>query len=191
MLSDEPSRWSPRTLERYVLLQQFENPANPEIHFKKPPPRKSGKIPMATRSTFSSPESVPGAPLAAHRDTSSRRKEERPLPVHRCRTHRQPGHHPDHEWGASETPGPTRFEKGLCKVALSPKNLDLSMNDRVEQVSNEESIENGPPPCQRGRHPRRDLLWSGCRRRHPYCKRRTVFFASTSSWCCPIQVSGT
>lgn len=32
--------------EKFLLLQQFSNPANPEIH-EKPPARKSGKIPMA------------------------------------------------------------------------------------------------------------------------------------------------
>lgn len=44
---------------RYLILQQFSNPANPAIH-EKPPARKSGKTPTAT-STYSSPASAPAA----------------------------------------------------------------------------------------------------------------------------------
>jgi len=39
-----------------------------------------------------------------------------------------------------------------------PDTLDLSMVDRVELVSNEESIEVAPPPVERRRHPVRYLL---------------------------------
>ncbi len=42
--------------QKYLLLQQFSNPANPEIH-EKPPARKSGKTPMV-RWMCLSPASV-------------------------------------------------------------------------------------------------------------------------------------
>ena len=40
--------------ELLSMPQQFKNPANPEIHFRKPPAPKSGKT-RAERSTSSSP----------------------------------------------------------------------------------------------------------------------------------------
>ncbi|SQB28525.1 cysteine synthase A [Citrobacter koseri] len=43
--------------EKYLLLQQFSNPANRKFT-KKPPARKSGKIPMV-RSMSLSPASAP------------------------------------------------------------------------------------------------------------------------------------
>lgn len=47
--------------DKYLLLQQFDNPANPEIHEKKPQVLRSGTIPMV-KSMYLLPVSVPAAP---------------------------------------------------------------------------------------------------------------------------------
>ncbi|VTP65521.1 Cysteine synthase A [Serratia rubidaea] len=46
--------------DRYIILQQFSNPANRKF-MKRPPARKSGKTPTATW-TYLSPASAPAAP---------------------------------------------------------------------------------------------------------------------------------
>ncbi len=127
MLAEDPGR--------YVLLQQFENPANPEIHFRTTGPEiwddTEGKIDVfvsgvGTGGTLTGVsryiknekgatlETVAVEPSASPVITQSRQGE----PI-------KPGPHKIQGIGAGFIPG----------------NLDRSMIDRVEQVTNEESIE--------------------------------------------------
>ena len=120
---------------RFVLLQQFQNPANPEIHFKTTGPEiwedTQGKIDVlvsgvGTGGTISGVSryikqekkkailSVAVEPTNSPVITQTLNKEEL-----------KPGPHVIQGIGAGFIPG----------------TLDLSMVDRVEQVSNEESIE--------------------------------------------------
>lgn len=121
--------------DRYVLLQQFRNPANPEIHFTTTGPEiwedTEGKIDVlvsgiGTGGTITGVSryikqvqgkkilSVGVEPSASPVITQTLRKE--PL---------TPGPHPIQGIGAG----------------FIPDTLDLSVVDRVEQVSNEEAIE--------------------------------------------------
>ncbi len=127
MLAEDPGR--------FVLLQQFENPANPEIHFRTTGPEiwddTEGKIDVlvtgvGTGGTLTGVsrfiknekgatlETVAVEPTASPVITQSRQGE----PI-------KPGPHKIQGIGAGFIPG----------------NLDQSMIDRVEQVTNEESIE--------------------------------------------------
>jgi cysteine synthase A len=121
--------------DRYVLLQQFQNPANPEIHFKTTGPEiwedTGGNIDVfvagvGTGGTITGVSrylklekkhavvSVAVEPAASPVITQTMRNE--PL---------KPGPHKIQGIGAGFIPG----------------TLDLAMVDRVEQVSNEESID--------------------------------------------------
>lgn len=121
--------------DRYVLLQQFKNPANPEIHFKTTGPEiwedTGGNIDVfvsgiGTGGTITGVSryiknernhpllSVGVEPAASPVITQTLRNE--PL---------KPGPHKIQGIGAGFIPG----------------TLDLSVVDRVEQVTNEESIE--------------------------------------------------
>jgi cysteine synthase A len=121
--------------DRYVLLQQFQNPANPEIHFKTTGPEiwedTGGKIDVfvsgvGTGGTITGVSrylklekkhavlSVAVEPAASPVITQTMKNE--PL---------KPGPHKIQGIGAGFIPG----------------TLDLTMVDRVEQVSNEEAID--------------------------------------------------
>jgi cysteine synthase len=121
--------------DRYVLLQQFQNPANPEIHFKTTGPEiwddtngavdvlvsgvgTGGTITGVSRYIKNSKKknllSVAVEPVASPIITQTLKNE--PL---------KPGPHKIQGIGAGFIPG----------------TLDLSMVDRVELVTNEESIE--------------------------------------------------
>ena len=121
--------------ERYILLQQFQNPANPDIHFKTTGPEiwedSEGAIDVlvsgvGTGGTISGVSryiktvrnkkiiSIAVEPVGSPVITQT--LQHRPL---------QPGPHKIQGIGAGFIPG----------------TLDLSMVDRVELVSNEESIE--------------------------------------------------
>jgi len=121
--------------ERYVLPGQFENPANPEIHVKTTGPEiwdeTDGKIDVfvagvGTGGTITGVsryiKQVKGKPIlsVAVEPTAS--------PVITQTLHGDP-----------IKPGPHKIQ-GIG-AGFVPKNLDLSVIDRVEQVTNEESIE--------------------------------------------------
>lgn len=120
---------------RFVLLQQFQNPANPEIHFKTTGPEiwndtdgavdvlvcgvgTGGTITGVSRYLAAEKKkkivSIAVEPIGSPVITQARKGE--PL-----------------------RPGPHKIQ-GIG-AGFIPKNLDLSVVDRVEQVSNEESME--------------------------------------------------
>lgn len=121
--------------DRYVLLQQFQNPANPDIHFKTTGPEiwddteggidvfvagvgTGGTITGVTRYIKNEKKktiiAIAVEPTASPVITQTR----------------------DHE---TVKPGPHKIQ-GIG-AGFIPGNLDLSLIDRVIQVSNEESIE--------------------------------------------------
>jgi cysteine synthase A len=121
--------------ERYVLLQQFENPANPEIHVKTTGPEiwedTDGKIDVfvsgvGTGGTITGVtryiKQVKGKQIVsiAVEPTAS--------PVITQTLHGDP-----------VKPGPHKIQ-GIG-AGFIPGNLDLSLIDRVELVTNEESID--------------------------------------------------
>ncbi len=121
--------------DRYVLLQQFENPANPEIHVKTTGPEiwedTEGQIDafvsgVGTGGTITGVsryiKQVKGKSIVtiAVEPTAS--------PVITQTRHGDP-----------IKPGPHKIQ-GIG-AGFIPGNLDLSLIDRVEQVTNEESIE--------------------------------------------------
>jgi cysteine synthase A len=121
--------------ERYVLLQQFENPANPEIHFKTTGPEiwddTDGQIDILVSGVGTG-----GTITGVSRYIKQEKKksilsvavEPSGSPVISQTLNSQP-----------LKPGPHKLQ-GLG-AGFVPKNLDLKMVDRVELVSNEESIE--------------------------------------------------
>ncbi len=121
--------------ERYVLLQQFKNSANPEIHFKTTGPEiwedTDGSVDVLVAgvgtggtitgvSRYIKNEKGKAITSVAVEPTAS------PV-ITQTLTHEpvKPGPHKIQGIGAGFIPG----------------NLDLSMVDRVEQVTNEESVE--------------------------------------------------
>ena len=146
--------------ERYVLLQQFKNPANPAIHETDDRARRSGTTPTA-RSTSSSPASAPAARSPASRATSSRRKGK---PIVSVAV--EPAASPvltQKRAGEPLKPGPHKIQ-GIG-AGFVPDVLDLSLVDAVEQVTNDEAIALRAPPGARGRHPLRHLVRRGGGRR--------------------------
>jgi cysteine synthase A len=121
--------------DRYVLLQQFSNPANPEIHFKTTGPEiwddTEGKIDVLVCGVGT------GGTITG---VSRYIKEVRNKPILTVAVEpvgspviAQTLHHDPVK------PGPHKIQ-GIG-AGFVPKNLDLSMVDRVENVTNEESIE--------------------------------------------------
>ncbi len=121
--------------ERYVLLQQFQNPANPEIHFKTTGPEiwedTNGGIDVLVSGVGTG-----GTITGVSRYIKNEKK--KPIisvgvepvssPVMTQTLHHEP-----------VKPGPHKIQ-GIG-AGFIPGTLDLSMVDRVELVSNEESIE--------------------------------------------------
>lgn len=121
--------------EKYVLLQQFENPANPEIHFKTTGPEiwedTDGQVDILVSGVGTG-----GTITGVSRYIKNEKKkaivsvavEPTASPVISQTMQGQP-----------LKPGPHKIQ-GLG-AGFVPKNLDLSMVDRVELVTNEESID--------------------------------------------------
>lgn len=127
MLADEP--------DRYVLLQQFKNPANPEIHFRTTGPEiwedTEGKV-----DVFVSGVGTGGTITGVSRYI----KDEKGAKLESVAV--EPTASPvisQTREGEVPKPGPHKIQ-GIG-AGFVPANLDISMVDRVEQVTNEESIE--------------------------------------------------
>ena len=121
--------------DRYVLLQQFDNPANPEIHFKTTGPEiwddTEGKIDVLV-SGVGTGGTITGA---SRYIKNTRGKKITSIAV-------EPVGSPVISQtlaGGPLKPGPHKIQ-GIG-AGFVPRNLDLSIVDRVELVSNEESIE--------------------------------------------------
>jgi cysteine synthase A len=121
--------------ERYVLLQQFDNPANPDIHFKTTGPEiwddTDGRIDVLV-SGVGTGGTITGVSryikLEKGKKIVSVAVEPVASPVISQTLAGQP-----------VKPGPHKIQ-GIG-AGFVPRNLDLSMVDRVELVTNEESIE--------------------------------------------------
>jgi cysteine synthase A len=121
--------------DRYVLLQQFKNPANPEIHFRTTGPEiwddTDGQIDVLV-SGVGTGGTITGV--------SRYIKNERGKPILSVAV--EPSNSPvitQAKKGESLKPGPHKIQ-GLG-AGFIPDTLDLAMVDRVVQVTNEESIE--------------------------------------------------
>jgi cysteine synthase A len=121
---------------RYVLLQQFQNPANPDIHFKTTGPEiwneTEGAIDalvcgVGTGGTITGVSRFITS-VKGDKSVISIAVEPTGSPVITQARKGQPLH-----------PGPHKIQ-GIGAGFL-PGNLDLSVVDRVEQVTNEESME--------------------------------------------------
>src|SRR5271154_4423173 len=125
MVASDPSH--------YVLLQQFQNPANPEIHFKTTGPEiwedTEGAIDVLV-SGVGTGGTITGVSrfLKKHKKIISVAVEPVSSPVI-TQTLR----------GQALQPGPHKIQ-GIG-AGFIPGNLDLSVVDRVELVTNEESME--------------------------------------------------
>jgi cysteine synthase A len=120
--------------DRYVLLQQFDNPANPEIHFKTTGPEiwndTNGEIDVfvagiGTGGTISGVSRYIKREKGKNITTIGVEPNTSPVVTQTLQ-------------GLPLQPGPHKIQ-GIG-AGFIPGNLDLSIVDRVEQVSNEESI---------------------------------------------------
>jgi cysteine synthase A len=121
--------------DRFVLLQQFENPANPEIHEKTTGPEiwadTDGKVDVLVSGVGT------GGTITGISRYIKRHKGKPILSVAV-----EPASSPvitQTLAGQALKPGPHKIQ-GIG-AGFIPRNLDLTMVDRVELVSNEESIE--------------------------------------------------
>ncbi len=121
--------------ERYVLLQQFKNPANPEIHFKTTGPEiwddTEGGIDILVSGVGT------GGTISG---VSRYIKIEKRKPILSVAV--EPANSPVIAQALNKQdlkPGPHKIQ-GIG-AGFIPDTLDLSMVDRVESVTNEESIE--------------------------------------------------
>ena len=121
--------------DRYLLLQQFENPANPEIHFKTTGPEiwedTAGAVDVLVAGVGT------GGTITG---TSRYLKHEKGKKIVSVAV--EPASSPvitQTLAGQPLKPGPHKIQ-GIG-AGFIPRNLDLSIVDRVELVSNEESIE--------------------------------------------------
>jgi len=121
--------------DRYVMLQQFDNPANPEIHFKTTGPEiwndTDGAVDVLVAGVGTGGTITGASRYIKHekgRKIVSVAVEPVASPVISQTLARQ-----------AIRPGPHKIQ-GIG-AGFVPKNLDLSVVDRVEMVTNEESIE--------------------------------------------------
>ena len=120
---------------RYVLLQQFKNPANPDIHFKTTGPEiwddTEGKV-----DVFVSGVGTGGTITGVSRYI----KQAKGKPILSVAV--EPVHSPviaQKMAGLEIKPGPHKIQ-GIG-AGFIPDNLDMSMVDEVEQVTNDEAID--------------------------------------------------
>jgi cysteine synthase len=127
MLAEDP--------ERYVLLQQFQNPANPDIHFRTTGPEiwddTEGNV-----DVFVSGVGTGGTITGVSRYIKHEKKKNIVSVAVEPVNSQVIGQTMRHE---AVKPGPHKIQ-GIG-AGFVPKNLDLSIVDRVELVTNEESIE--------------------------------------------------
>jgi cysteine synthase len=123
--------------EKYVLMRQFENPANPQIHELTTGPEiwedTSGSIDVFVGGVGT------GGTITGVSRFIKKSKGKKIVSVAV-----EPTHSPVISQtlaGANVQPGPHKIQ-GIG-AGFVPKNLDLSLIDRVEQVSNDEAIEMG------------------------------------------------
>jgi len=121
--------------DRYVLLQQFDNPANPEIHFRTTGPEiwndTDGKVDVLISGVGTGGTITGVSRYIKHekgKNIVSVAVEPVASPVISQTLAGQP-----------IKPGPHKIQ-GIG-AGFVPRNLDLSVVDRVELVTNEESIE--------------------------------------------------
>ena len=122
--------------QRYLLLQQFQNPANPEIHFKTTGPEiwndTEGAVDVLVCGVGTG-----GTITGASRFIRSVQKEKKVISIAV-----EPTGSPvitQARKGLPLHPGPHKIQ-GIG-AGFIPGNLDLSVVDGVEQVTNEESME--------------------------------------------------
>jgi len=120
---------------RYVLLQQFQNPANPEIHFKTTGPEiwddTAGAIDVLV-SGVGTGGTITGVSRYIKNVPKKKILSIAVEPVHSAVITQQLK-------GEPLKPGPHKIQ-GIG-AGFIPGTLDLAMVDRVELVTNEESIE--------------------------------------------------
>ena len=121
--------------KRYLMLQQFKNPANPEIHFRTSGPEiwedTEGKVDVLVSGIGT------GGTISGVSRYIKKEKGRKILSVGI-----EPTHSPvitQHLAGQAIRPGPHKIQ-GIG-AGFIPDTLDLSLVDRVELISNEESIE--------------------------------------------------
>jgi cysteine synthase A len=121
--------------DRYVILQQFANPANPDIHFRTTGPEiwedTNGQVDIFV-SGVGTGGTITGVSRYIKQEKGKAITSVAVEPVHSpviTQTIR----------GEEVKPGPHKIQ-GIG-AGFVPKNLDISIVDRVEQVTNDESIE--------------------------------------------------
>jgi cysteine synthase A len=121
--------------DRYVLLQQFKNPANPEIHFRTTGPEiwedTEGKVDVLV-SGVGTGGTITGVSRYIKQSLSKPLISVAVEPVHSPVISQKLS-------GQEMRPGPHKIQ-GIG-AGFIPDTLDLSIVDRVEQVTNEESVE--------------------------------------------------
>jgi cysteine synthase A len=120
---------------RYVLLQQFKNPANPDIHFRTTGPElwedTEGAIDVLV-SGVGTGGTITGVSRYIKQDKGKNLLSVAVEPTHSPVITQKLN-------GQELKPGPHKIQ-GIG-AGFIPDTLDVSMVDRVEQVTNEESIE--------------------------------------------------